>query len=167
MGGHSSTLRRSACVVRAFSADHELICRRGGYPTRRHNKMMDLVASFLTELFPNVSTESQLQPLTEEQLNTNARQTRRRLPVWMSKQRGFGVTMARIPFSTFGCFTLMNPAIKTPSSLIFTVSINVRRSLSMPDALLRSSMDASHNWCLRHPEAWHLRQRRSSVALLA
>ena len=37
----------------------------------------------------------------------------------------------------------MRPAIKTPNSLVFTVSMNVRRSLSMPDALLRSSMDAS------------------------
>ena len=58
----------------------------------------------------------------------------------MSRRGGFGVTMARMPFSTFGCFTLMRPAIKTPNSLVFTVSMNVRRSLSMPDALLRSSM---------------------------
>ena len=56
----------------AFSADHELICRRGGYPTLRHNEVMDLVASFLTEVCPNVSTEPQLQLLTREQLNTAA-----------------------------------------------------------------------------------------------
>ena len=43
----------------AFSADHayELICRCGGYPTLRHNEVRDLVASFLTEVCPNVSTE--------------------------------------------------------------------------------------------------------------
>ena len=39
------------CVCgEAFSADHELICRRGGYPTLRHNEVRDLVASFLTEV---------------------------------------------------------------------------------------------------------------------
>ena len=56
------------CVYgEAFSADHELICRRGGYPTPRHNEVRDLVASFLTEVCPNVSTEPQLQPLTVDQ----------------------------------------------------------------------------------------------------
>ena len=78
----------SKCVCgEAFSADHELICRRGGYPTLRHNEVRDLVASFLTEVCPNVSTEPQLQPLTGEQLNTAANtEEAARLDV---KARGF------------------------------------------------------------------------------
>ena len=65
------TLSKCGCGE-AFSADHELICRRDRYPTLRHNEVRDLVASFLTEVCPNVSTEPQLQPLTGEQLNTAA-----------------------------------------------------------------------------------------------
>ena len=61
----------------------------------------------------------------------------------------------------------MHPAIRTPNSLVCIVSMNVRRSPSMPDAFLRSSVDVSRPWCSQHPEAWHLRQRRSSAALLA
>ena len=61
----------------------------------------------------------------------------------------------------------MHPAIRTPNSLVCIVSRNVRRSPSMPDAFLRSSVDVSRPWFLQHPEAWHLRQRRSSAALLA
>ena len=61
----------------------------------------------------------------------------------------------------------MHPAIRTPNSLVCIVSMNVQRSPSMPDAFLRSSVDVSRPWFLQHPEAWHLRQRRSSAALLA
>ena len=112
-----------------------------------------------------VSTEPQLQPLMGEQLNTAANtEEAARLDV---KARGFWCNDGKDAFFDIRVFHLMHPAIRTPNSLVFIVSMNVRRSLSMPDALLRSSMDASLPWCLRHPEACHLRQRRSSAALLA
>ena len=63
----------SKCVCgEHFSPDHALICRQGGYPTLRYNEVRDLVASFLTEVCPSVSTEPPLLPLTGEHLNRAA-----------------------------------------------------------------------------------------------
>ena len=64
---------------------------------------------------------------------------------------GFLCNDGKDAFFDIWVLNLMHPAIKTPKSLVFTVSMNVRRSRSMPDALLRPSMGASRPWCLRHP----------------
>lgn len=59
----------STCVCKeAFSPDHALICRYGGYPTLRHNELRDLFGNLLAEVCTNVSREPQLQPLTGERL---------------------------------------------------------------------------------------------------
>ena len=130
------------CVCgEAFSADHELICRRGGYPTLRHNEVRDLVASFLSEVCPKVSTEPQLQPLTGEQLNTAANtEEAARLDV---KARGFGVMMARMPFSypttttrhrripeECGSLLRQRPNTKSWSAIILRTELTKRTSSS-------------------------------------
>ena len=61
------------CVCNApFSADHAMICRKGGYPTLRHNEVRNLVASALNEVCTDVSLEPRLQPLSGEALPSSA-----------------------------------------------------------------------------------------------
>ncbi len=76
------------CVCNApFSADHAMICRKGGYPTLRHNEVRNLVASALIEVCTDVSLEPRLQPLSGEALPSSAnKEDEARLDV---KARGF------------------------------------------------------------------------------
>ena len=43
-------------------------CAKGGFPSIRHNEIRDLTATLLTEVCKDVSIESELQPLTNEEL---------------------------------------------------------------------------------------------------
>ena len=76
------------CVCNApFSADHAMICRKGGYPTLWHNEVRNLVASALNEVCTDVSLEPRLQPLSGEALPSSAnKEDEARLDV---KARGF------------------------------------------------------------------------------
>ena len=59
----------SSCVCgNAFTIDHAMICRHGGYPTLRHNEIRDLTASLLSEVCSDVQTEPSLQPVAGERL---------------------------------------------------------------------------------------------------
>ncbi len=53
----------------AFSANHAMICPKGGFPTIRHNELRDLTASLLTKVCHNVATKPRLQPLSAESLS--------------------------------------------------------------------------------------------------
>ena len=53
----------------AFSANHAMICPKGGFPTIRHNELRDLTALLLTKVCHNVATEPRLQPLSGESLS--------------------------------------------------------------------------------------------------
>ena len=45
-----------------FSIDHSMICRKGGFPTLRHNEVRDITADLLKEVCHNVDIEPALQP---------------------------------------------------------------------------------------------------------
>jgi len=49
-----------------FTIQHALWCKRGGFPTVRHNEVRDLLAASLTEVCPAVCVEKQLQPVRGE-----------------------------------------------------------------------------------------------------
>lgn len=55
-----------------FSVEHALSCKRGGFPTLRHNEVRDLTATLLTEVCPNVEVEPSLQELSGETLPLSA-----------------------------------------------------------------------------------------------
>ena len=52
-----------------FTVEHALSCRKGGFPTLRHNEIRDLTANLLTEACSEVCIEPNLQPVTPEQLS--------------------------------------------------------------------------------------------------
>ena len=52
-----------------FTANHAMVCHKGGFPTIRHNELRDLSASLLTEVCHNVATEPLLQPLNGESMS--------------------------------------------------------------------------------------------------
>ena len=61
------------CVCNeAFTSDHAMQCKRGGYVIRRHNRMRDLFAKLLDDVADGVQIEPALQPLTGEQLPPSA-----------------------------------------------------------------------------------------------
>ena len=102
------------CVCNApFSADHAMICRKGGYPTLRHNEVRNLVASALNEVCTDVSLEPRLQPLSGEALPSSAnKEDEARLDV---KARGFwNLNDGQDAFLTSGCFTLLRLPISVP-----------------------------------------------------
>ena len=45
-----------------------IICHMGGFPTIRHNEIRDIIATLLTEVCNNVTTEPSLQPLSGERM---------------------------------------------------------------------------------------------------
>ena len=50
----------------AFSVNHAMDCRTGGFPTRRHNEIRDITAEIMSEVCYNVMIEPQLQSLSGE-----------------------------------------------------------------------------------------------------
>ena len=50
----------------AFTVDHAMVCRRGGFPIIRHNHVRDYIASLLAKMCSTVETEAVLQPLVGE-----------------------------------------------------------------------------------------------------
>ena len=59
----------SICVCGdAFTVDHAMVCRRGGFIIQRHNELRDLEADMLSMVYNNVEIEPVLQELTGESL---------------------------------------------------------------------------------------------------
>ena len=44
----------------AFSVDHAVACKIGGFPIHRHNKIRDFTADCLREVCPDVEVEPEL-----------------------------------------------------------------------------------------------------------
>ena len=59
----------------SFSVDHALSCKRGGFPILRHNEIRDLTENLLTEVCHEVSTEPDLQSITNESFNLKSTNT--------------------------------------------------------------------------------------------
>ena len=59
----------STCVCGdAFTLDHAIICKRGGFVTQRHNELRDLEAELLNMVCTDVEIEPVLQDISGEQL---------------------------------------------------------------------------------------------------
>ena len=59
----------------AFTIDHAMICRRGGFIIQRHNELRDLEADLLKMVCSDVEIEPVLQELTGERLPSGANTT--------------------------------------------------------------------------------------------
>ena len=60
----------STCACgKAFTVDHFMICKLGGFITQRHNKLRDLAAEFLSLVCSDVEIEPVLQGISGEHLN--------------------------------------------------------------------------------------------------
>ena len=53
----------------AFTVDHSMICKLGGFITQRHNELRDLEAEFLSMVCSDVEIEPVLQDISGEHLN--------------------------------------------------------------------------------------------------
>ena len=60
---------------RPFSVDHSLSCLKGGFPTLRHNEILDLTASLLNNVCHDVRIEPHLQPLSGESMRYRTAKT--------------------------------------------------------------------------------------------
>ena len=57
----------STCICEdAFTVDHAMVCRRGGFIIQRHNELRDLEADFLNTVCHDVQGEPVLQEITGE-----------------------------------------------------------------------------------------------------
>ena len=87
MDGHLSIAQHCVHVGEKIEPEHMMTCRQGGYLSLRHNKLRDLTASMMAEVFDDVQTEPKLQPVTDEcLLNSANRSEEARLHV---RVRGF------------------------------------------------------------------------------
>ena len=60
----------STCACgEAFTVDHSMICKLGGFITQRHNELRDLEAEFLSMVCSDVEIEPVLQDISGEHLN--------------------------------------------------------------------------------------------------
>ena len=66
MASHHLIHQVLASVEPLFSVGHAMICPFGGFAMIRHNEVRDLIASLLTAVCHNVTTELSLQPITSE-----------------------------------------------------------------------------------------------------
>ena len=55
-------------MIYAFTVDHAMICKRGGFVTQRHNELRDLEAELLNMVCTDVEIEPVLQDISGEQL---------------------------------------------------------------------------------------------------
>ena len=60
---------RTCVCSEAFSVDHAMICKRGGFVIKRHNELRDIEAELLNMVCSDVQTEPVLQDITGEQLS--------------------------------------------------------------------------------------------------
>ena len=58
-----------------FSIDHAFSCPKGAFPIIRHNRIRDLLAELLTEVFPCVAVELALQTLSGESFQHHSTNT--------------------------------------------------------------------------------------------
>ena len=105
----------------SFSVDHALSCKRGDFPIVRHNEIRDLTANLLTEVCHEVSTEPDLQFITNESFNLKSTNTQdgARLDIAMS---GFWGSLHERTFCDVGVF---NP--HAPSNCTTTISVCYRK----------------------------------------
>ena len=61
-------LPQNCACSKKFSVEHAMICKKGGYIHRRHDRIRDLFADLLSDVSHGVAIEPQLQPLSGEQL---------------------------------------------------------------------------------------------------
>ena len=60
----------STCTCgEAFTVDHSMICKLGGFITQRHNELRDLEAEFLSMVCSDVEIEPVLKDISGEHLN--------------------------------------------------------------------------------------------------
>ena len=62
-------------LVRHFSVEHTVICKRGGFVTQRHKELMDLEAELLSMVCTDAEVEPVLQDITGEELNRGTNTT--------------------------------------------------------------------------------------------
>ena len=109
----------------SFSIDHPLICKKGGFPTLRHNEIRDLTASLLSEVCPIVATEPPLQLLSLESFTRQAANvdSEARLDI---KARGFW-SGAQDSFLTYVFFIPMLLAICLRTLLLYIRPMKLQR----------------------------------------
>ena len=93
----------------AFTTDHALVCRCGGFVARRHDQVRNLTATLLRETCSNVCVEPELQPLSGEHLRGPAnREDQARLDIratdfWGNAQDAFFDVRVFYPFAPSYC----------------------------------------------------------------
>ena len=92
----------STCVCGdAFTVDHAMICKRGGFVTQRHNELRDLEAELLNMVCTDVEIEPVLQDISGEQLGRGSnRAPDARLDI---HARGFWENQRSAFFDVRGC----------------------------------------------------------------
>lgn len=65
-GWHINNLLAKCACRNQMTADHALVCHKGGYPSIQHNEIHNFAATLLSEVCSNTATEPTMQPLSGE-----------------------------------------------------------------------------------------------------
>ena len=84
----------SKCVCgEMFSVDHALICKKGGFISKRHDNIRDLLTVLLNKVCVDVQSEPHLIPIETETFNLRSANTnddsRLARDFWTCEQRAF------------------------------------------------------------------------------
>ena len=133
-----------ACVCgEAFSVDHAMICKRGGFVIQLHNGLHDIEAELLSLVCNDVQTEPVLQDVTGEQLS---RGTNKVLEARLDTHvRGFWERQRSAFFDVRVCY---------PNVDLYQICTKTRRSVYMRTEILKLNMIRLHHWSSPQPEVW-------------
>ena len=136
------------CVCgEAFSVDHAMICKRGGFVIQLHNGLHDIEAELLSLVCNDVQTEPILQDITGEQLS---RGTNKVLEARLDTHaRGFWGRQRSTFFDVRVCYPNVDLNLNRSANCTKT-----RRSVYMRTELLKLNVIRLHHWSSPQREVW-------------
>ena len=144
----------STCVSgEAFTIDHSMICKLGGFITQRHNEVRDLEAEFLSMVGSDVEIEPVLQDISGEHLNRGSNKAQdARLDI---HARGFWERHRSAFFDMRVCHpNAVSYRDLEPQQIYRIHETRTRKRISTQRESWTSSMEHSHLWSSPQLAEW-------------
>ena len=142
----------------SFSVEHAFSCPKGGLPSIWHNGIRDLTATLLTKVFSQVTTEPELQPVSQEDfsLSTANLQDGAKLDIAVNRFWGGRSECVFVDVCIFSQYAPSNPASSLP--ICYKRSMKTRRREYMDKRFEKLNMLHLLLWLSWLPVDWLMRQ---------
>ena len=143
----------STCACgEAFTVDHSMICKLGGFITQRHNELTDLEAEFLSMVCSDVEIEPVLQDISGEYLNRGSNKAQ---DAWLDiHARGFWERHRSAFFDVRVCRPNAVSYRELEPQQIYRTHENQKKRLYSRREFWTSSMEHLHLWSSPQLAEW-------------